>query len=185
MDIFKSFQMFEEKFGVGNRYATVTSEQIKRLKKNSLPPFFIQYLEQNGLKEFNNGFWWFVNPLELGDELSFVTTSKVCFPAIRNAFGGFIVFQNGEFYHADIQTKNFGLLGEELGVIVNTSLTDDYALRNMHYAEFFSYAFAKFGKLAADEIYAFVPATAIGGEFKNGNIQVVKLREYLYFLSQL
>ncbi|MGJ0492602.1 T6SS immunity protein Tdi1 domain-containing protein [Methylobacter sp.] len=185
MDIFNSFEMFEERFGIGSRYATIPLEQLDILKHSSLPPFYIKYIEENGLKEFNNGFWWFLNPLELNSELSFVTHTKTCFPVIRNAFGGFIVFIEGEFYLASIQTKNFVLLGKELGVIANISLTDDYALRDMHFAEFFNYAFAKFGKLAADEIYAFVPAPAIGGEFKNGNIQVVKLREYLNFLAQL
>ena len=185
MDIFNSFELFEAKFGTGNSYASITAEQLENLKKHSLPLFYIQYLEKNGLKEFRDGFWRFVNPFELGDELYFVTHAKTCFPVIRNAFGGFIVFLKGEFYFASIQTKNFSLLGKELGVIANASLTDDYALRDMHFGDFFNYAIAKFGKLKADEIYAFVPAPALGGEFKNGNIQVVKLREYINFLSQL
>jgi hypothetical protein len=185
MDIFNSFQIFEDKFGKGETYSRLTSSQVRTIKDNLLPNFYVDYIESNGLKEFKDGFWWFVNPLELSEELSFVAHDKECFPVIRNAFGGFIVFLEGDFYVADIQTNSFVLLGDELGVIFNVSLTDDYALRDIHYAEFFDYAFAKFGKLKPDEIYTFIPSPMAGGEFKNGNIQIVKLREHLCLLSQL
>lgn len=179
-----SFQPFEEKFGSGTRYAVLSDNQIAEMRKTLLPSFYIDYLEKEGLKEYHQGFFWFVNPLERG-LLSFLTKSEDYFPILRNAFGGFIVYLKGEYYLADPQTTNCAPLSKKLELVVNFSLTNDYDLKNMHYADFFDYAFKKFGKLNPDEMYAFIPAPAFGGEFRNGNIQVVKMKEHLRFLAQL
>jgi hypothetical protein len=186
--VLKSFLQFEETYGPGNRYAILTDLQISALRKTALPDYYIDYLQKEGLKEFNNGFWWFLNPLDEDKPLLDPPGSlrgKVYYPLLRNAFGGFVVFIEGQFYHADPQTQNFGLLGKQLEAVIHGSLLSDISRRKMYYGDFFDYASSKFGKIKSDEIYAFVPAPAFGGEFTNGNIKVVKLKEHLSFLAQL
>jgi hypothetical protein len=178
------FQAFEKKFGSGSRYAVLSAKQFAKLRKTPLPSFYIDYLEKAGLKEYHQGFFWFVNPLERG-LLCFLTKSEDYFPILRNAFGAFIVYLNSEYYLADPHTNQCGPMTDDLKLLVNWGLIKDDNLRDMFYADFFDYAFRKFGKLKPDEMFAFIPAPAFGGEFRNGNIQVVKMKEHLHFLAQL
>jgi hypothetical protein len=185
MNPFDSFQQFEEKFGTGNRYAEVSEDLVERLKTHSFPDFYMRYIQENGFKEFFDGFWWFTDPFNLAEDLSPFTGHVTAYPIIRNALGCFLVFLNGSYYHLNVHTRSFGVLGDQLGLIFNFTFTDDYALRDMFFFQLFDPALKRLGKVEHDEIYAFVPALALGGEIRSENIHIVKLREHLHLLAQL
>jgi hypothetical protein len=185
MDVFKSFESFEQKFGKGLRYSSVSDETAARLREKGLPDFYLDYVQTNGLKQFKDGFWWFVDPFSLSEDLAPFTNSKETLPIIRNAFGCFITSVGGSYYHVNIHTKNFGLLGDELGLVFNFTLVDDYALRDMFFGQLFPEALHRLGMVEVDQIYMFVPALALGGEPKAENLQVGKMREHMHLLAEL
>ena len=53
------------------------------------------------------------------------------------------------------------------------------------YGKFELKAIEKYGSLNYDECYTFVPALALGGDEKIGNLQKVKIKENLEILAQL
>jgi hypothetical protein len=185
MSVLDSFDQFEEKYGKGNEYTRLDSSQIAELRKSGLPGFYIDYLEENGLREFGEGFWWFVDPLDWHEELAPFAGSANLRPAIRTAFGGFIVLHDDSWHYLDPHTKSFPSLGRQLGILVNMTLTKDYALQNMFYGDYFQAALARLRKVGADEMYAFAPALGLGGTVNAEGVHIVRMREHLAFLAQL
>jgi hypothetical protein len=185
MSVLDSFDQFEQKFGTGSVYSKLDAAVIGELRKQGFPDFYTTYVEQNGLREFGEGFWWFTDPFELRDLLAAFANGADVDPVIRNAFGGFIVRHDGAWHYLDPHTKSFPALGKQLAVIVNMTLTKDYALQNMFYGEYFEPALSRLGKVGADEMYAFTPALGMGGTVNAEGLHIVKMREHLAFLAQL
>ena len=56
--LFDSFEAFERRFGTPQKIGELAPEGLDRLRANSFPDFYLDYLEQNGLCSFNQGTWW-------------------------------------------------------------------------------------------------------------------------------
>jgi hypothetical protein len=184
MSILDSFDQFEQKFRPGKQYAPIPAGLAAELKKRAFPDYYVRYLEKNGFQEFLSGFWWFTNPKDLHEELAPFADGKDVFPVLRNAFGCFLVRYGDNYHHLNPHVRNFVLLAADLALILNTTMTDPYALRDMFFFEQFQPAVERVGRIAADEMYAFAPALQLGGTVNAENVHIVKLREHLAFLAQ-
>jgi hypothetical protein len=183
IDYINSFSLFETRFGQGVKYKEFKLSQIKPYP--FLPIFFVDKLKSEGYLEYLKGFWHLIKPDHLKTEISqYLKLENVC-PIIKNAFGCFIVYFNSGYYHLDIHTGNFGYLSDNLGIILNATLIDDFALRDMFLMDYFEDALDKFGQVNQDEIYAFNPALQLGGKLSIDSLIKVKAREHIFFLSQL
>jgi hypothetical protein len=180
-----SFDMFEEKFGPGKSYAPVGPRLAARFEKLGLPAYYVEYLRARGLQSFANGFWWFTNPLELRDTLAPFTGSEEALPVLRSAFGCFLVWHGDAFHHLNPHVGNFVKLTPELAIILNATMVDAYAMRDLHFHDQFESVIDRLGPVKADEMYAFAPALRMGGTVRPDGVHIAKLREHLAFLAQL
>jgi hypothetical protein len=185
MSVMDSFDQFEGKFGPPKQYAKLPARLAADLTKRGFPDYYVRYLETHGLAEFFNGFWWFTNPLELHEDLAPFAAGNDVFPVARNAFGCFLVRHGEDYRHLNPHVKTFTVLSDELALILNMTMTDAFALRDMYFFDAFKPAFDRVGKVGADEMYAFAPALKIGGTTDPASVHIVKMREHLAFLAQL
>lgn len=183
IDYINSFYLFELKFNKGTKYQDADPGLFKQWFY--LPPFYVDKISTEGLLEYNRGFWHLINPYTLTEEISDFLDLNNVYPVVKNAFGCFIVFYNDGFYYLNLHVRNFGLLSNDLGIILNSTLPDDYALRDMFFMDYFEGALMNLGQVNHDEIYAFNPALALGGELKAESLIKVKAKEHIAFLSQI
>src|SRR6185369_3129053 len=101
---------------------------------------------------------------------------------VRNAFGCFLVRHGDSYHHLNPHVKTFTALSPHLALILNMTLTDGFALRDMYFFDQFQPAFDRIGKVGADEMYAFTPALGMGGTVNAEGVHRVKMREHLAFL---
>lgn len=177
--------------------------------KGKLPERLIKYWQEYGFCGWGRGIFWLVNPLDYNDILQTwlegtefskrVELGVDSYHVIgRGAFGDLIVWGKTSGQSIDINS-NFGMLfptdstdditedGEELTVDLFFATLSKESLDQKDINEFplFERAIEKLGPLEEDEMYAFVPALALGGVNKLENLKKVKAIEYLNFLAEL
>jgi hypothetical protein len=74
---------------------------------------------------------------------------------------------------------------QDIELFFELNLYDDEYLDTVLYRKRHKSAIEALGVIQSDECFAFVPAFALGGSPETSDIEKVKLREHLLFLSQL
>ena len=155
--------------------------------KGILPDFLLQEWQQRGFASYANGLLITTNPNDFYDVMEdWDDEPQKCHLVMRIAFGGFYYLKNEEFHYRSVvhNLKPTGF-GKDLEVIIEFGLTDKGTQRDMFFSNIYTKALKHLGEQAYDEVYAFVPAIALGGDYNPASVQKVKLKEHLAFLSQL
>lgn len=185
MSDFDTFEYFEQKFGEGERYDSVSPSRLENIQSSGLPNFFVEHIKMKGLRQYGNGLWWLLDPLALEEDVAALADLKSPLPVLRSSFGCFIAGAHGEYYSINPHSGSCRSVGKDLGLFMNATLTDDYALHDMYFLYQHQHAEEHLGRLLSDEMYTFVPALRLGGSRNYEAIHRVKMREQLSFLAQL
>lgn len=192
----EDFAFFIKRFGPETSRQHVPVSSMIRYR-NKLPGQLLRYWEEYGWCGYADGLFWTVNPQDYEHILTEwladadVCKQDVCHVIARGAFGELYVWgeKSGECltitpcmsrysHHSPVFT------GEEMDFAVRVF----FSSMKREYNDFeglFDPALSKLGKLKADEMYALVPALALGGSIDLKNLEKVKIIEHLEFLSQL
>lgn len=173
--------------------------------KGRLPDQLIEYWQEYGFCGWAEGLFWTVNPLDYTGVLkawleSTPFESKDEYYVIaRTAFGELkiwgretgeslmIVPQYGQIYPNETEVEKLKKRGGD------QSIRLFFASQDKKYSDFtdesdkplFDRAKDKLGTLTYDEMYAFVPALALGGRAELKNLQKVSIIEHLAFLADV
>lgn len=152
---------------------------------SSFPEYLIEVWQEFGFFKTEDSFLFFGNPDNFAflRDLNFISRSAQ--PFGRTSFGDFFVWEDSKWKHLMV---NDGALLERStdieGLFEGTLFRDEF-LDDVLYQQFHKNATKKLGSPESDECFAFVPAFALGGSARTSEIEKVKLREHLLFLSQL
>lgn len=172
--------------------------------KNKLPARLLEYWQEYGFCGWGEGIFWTVNPIDYADILSVWLENtpfenKDNYYVIgRTAFGSLLIWGETSGDSLDINpcygmifpTDNTEELKETGGdmsidLFFSSSSKSSMEEEDTEGKPLFERTMAKLGPLEADEMYAFVPALALGGAPKLENLQKVKVLEHLAFLAEL
>ncbi|PWS54959.1 MULTISPECIES: GAD-like domain-containing protein [unclassified Pseudoalteromonas] len=189
--------------------ASIPNQETLDFYKGRLPERLIEYWKEYGFCGWGDGIFWLVNPSEYHDILQtwlqgteFAKREEQGIDSYyvigRSAFGDLIVWGSTSGQSIDINS-NFGMLfptdnstdleedGETLTVDLFFASMSKEPLDEKDVDEklLFERAYKELGPLDSDEMYAFVPALALGGTNKLENLKKVKVIEHLNFLADL
>ncbi|NMH64083.1 GAD-like domain-containing protein [Shewanella salipaludis] len=172
--------------------------------KDKLPARLLEYWQEYGFCGWGEGIFWIVNPEDYSEILDlwlagtpFVGKDNY-YVIGRGAFGRLFVW--GETSGQSIKINpSYGMLlpadstdnlikrGPEktIDLFFATNTKSMMEEEDIEGKPLFERAMEKLGPLDADEMYAFVPALALGGAPKLENLQKVKALEHLTFLAEL
>lgn len=151
-----------------------------------LPDPLLQLWQQQGWCAYGDGLIWLVNPNDYTDLISqWLSGNELPVVFARSAFGELLTWNGKSVYKLYVHLGNYGRMMRNIETYFNAMLVDKASLEDGFNLSLFQKALKKLGRLEADECYAFVPALAMGGSEKLENIERVKLKEHVLFLSQV
>ncbi|RKH05773.1 DUF1851 domain-containing protein [Corallococcus sp. CA053C] len=154
--------------------------------RGRLPDVLVNTWEVSGFQEFSDGFLWTVNPDELRDVAAdFASTFQTEFIDVifRTAFGDLIVSHKGKLYHLSVVTMLSDSLPDRLEAVLDLHFGQKVFLNSIFFLNMFKKGLKRLGAPTEDEVYALVPAPAMGGDITADNLQKAKLRVYLNYLA--
>lgn len=184
--------------------ATMPSQETLAKYTGKLPDRLLEYWQEYGFCGWGGGCFWIVDPEDYEDILQtwlegtpFVEQDKY-YVIGRSAFGKLYIWDRNSGQSLDIQsiygmifptdsTDDFKEDGEDLtlDLFFAAKSIDSMEIQDINETPLFERTLEKLGELEADEMYAFVPALALGGAPKLENLQKVKALEHLSFLADL
>ena len=173
--------------------------------RGKLPNRLLGYWEEFGFCGYGEGLFWTVNPahyeetLELWLKNTSLWGQENYYVIAKTAFGRLYVWRDKSGWASKITPHEHTILPRDIpstpisreererfiGIFIsgmNKKSADSY---DKDEKLLFKKALKKLGKLEHDEMYAFVPALALGGVADVKNLKKVKLQEQLSILAQL
>lgn len=204
-DMDESFSYFfrDKGFGPAIHPRSVSPEVVERFK-GRLPDQLLQYWEQFGWAGYAQGLFWLVDPDEyepvleawIGDT-SFME-SDAYYVIARTAFGQLFLWgtKSGQslkidapwgmiFPKDDSAEVAAGRSDQLVKSFIAFKKKSDLDFEDYLDKPMFERVLKRLGPLAADEMYGFEPALAIGGRAELKNVRRVRAVEHLVILAQL
>ncbi|EEY50465.1 hypothetical protein VIH_002596 [Vibrio cholerae CT 5369-93] len=199
------FERFQRRMGT----AFVSQEvplQALEYYEGILPTNLLAYWERYGWCGYNNGLYWTVNPddyreiIERLSAISQLDDPSENFVIARGAFGdleiwnrkrGNVIYYSpviGLLYQWDIDVKpekTEAELESDMASFFWTASSSDQDQEDEYEEPLFERALDKLGPLAENEMYAFVPATCLGGKWLLENLQKVDITTHIEMLMDL
>lgn len=185
---------FIKRMGEGYTYSHISEEIIDKYKGvfliNGEKEDIINYLWKNfGLCTYKNGLFWFVNPDEynvFARKFQNVSNNAIVFG--RTGMGNLFVIDDGitgkNINYLNTHTGQVNLVSRGLADFIEFMIPSESIWKTDCYGKIELKAIKKHS-LLSDECLTFIPALALGGDEKIGNLQKVKIKENLELLSQL
>ena len=144
----------------------------------------------NGLSVYQKGLYSLIDPDEFSDivkQFSSVPSSAIAFA--KTASGCVFLWDKekiGEtIFHLNVHKNKIGVASTSFLVFFGVSIGSHDWWKENCYGEIELQSLEKYGTLAYDECYTFIPALALGGDEKVAKMQRVKFKENLNLLSQI
>jgi hypothetical protein len=182
----------------------VDKETLDRYR-GKLPDRLLGYWEAFGFCGYGDGLFWTVNPADYEEILELwlkdtpLWGRENYYVIARTAFGRLYIWGDKSGWTSKLTPHEHSILPRDIpsdpiseeekerfiGIFIsgmNKNNSDSY---DKDEKPLFKKALKKLGQLEADEMYAFVPALALGGLADLKFLQKVKLQEQLSILAQL
>lgn len=154
--------------------------------KGVLPDFLLQEWQERGFASYLDGLLITTDPNDFYDVLEgWVDDPQNCHVVMRTAFGSFYYRHGENYYNRNIFHDLSSNLRKDLRLLIKFGLADKKTQNDALQKAIYTKAAKRLGPPAYDEVFAFVPAIALGGDYNPDNIKKVKLKEHLAFLVQL
>jgi hypothetical protein len=180
-----SLNEFKEFFGNGKKLGELSGKDGLFIRDH-ISPQLSQFLIQEGLCRYDNGFLFTVNPLDYTDIIKLILEGKTTGWVIaRTCFGDLYILIGEGVYLYQPSFNKFIEITKGIGYLFNvflvrTSFADKFLFRDI-YPE----AHALLGDAGYDECYGFVPAIPLGGPESVNNLRILKIKEYLSSIIQM
>ncbi|EKO3629290.1 DUF1851 domain-containing protein [Vibrio metschnikovii] len=206
----QGFDEFENTMGVHRGFPIVSSTpvpaEVLEQYNGVLPENLLAYWERHGWCGYDNGMFWTVNPndyTEIIERLSAISQlddPSENFVIARGAFGDLEIWNRkrgnvmyyspviGLLYQWDIdvkQEKTEAELESAMASFFWRASSSDQDQEDEYEERLFERALDKLGPLAENEMYAFVPATCLGGKWLLENLQKVDITTHIEMLMDL
>jgi hypothetical protein len=203
----KNIDVFFAEFGKPFVTEQVSGETLRKFK-GKLPNRLLEFWRQYGFCGFKDGLFWITNPDDYEPVLDAwfgdtpVVKENNYYVIARNAFGKLYLWGTHTGRRYELMNPSLGWLydnqntRDEQGIregkadwLFSIFLALKEAKREDTDAEngkpLFDRAVKKLGPLAADEMFAFTPALALGGKSSLANLSKVDIHIHLDLLSQM
>lgn len=200
----EDFEFFLQNFGPAIDRVNPTEEEIENYKIR-LPDQLLDYWKEFGWCGYADGLYWTVNPkdyipvVEVWLDGSEYAAEDRYHVIARSAFGELflwgeqtgpslsIVPIHGWYVPSNVHLKKMleGKASIALRRFFSMTEKQFINLHDINEKPLFDRALKKLGPVNRDEMYGFVPATALGGPAKLGNLQKLSIIEHLLFLAQV
>lgn len=167
------------------KVSAIPDETINKYQ-NRVCPEVVDMWKEYGTGSFLGGYLRIINPDdydELIEETYFSGKNNV--PLFVTAFGDVITYEKeGYIFIIEYKKCDFDCMIKDFSLFIR--LLDDPSFCEEYY-NFILYEKAKekFGELALDESYGFVPLLPLGGKKDVNHMDKVKTREHIELISQL
>ncbi len=179
------FPDFMEAYGPPTQDQPVPPEAIE-CYRGRLPDDLLVFWQEVGWCAFGDGLLWLVDPEQLADPLEAWLGHREALAFMRTAFGDMLLWHQGFVQYLDVvYARLLPPLTGRIDIFFEVTLCDASYWNNALNRPTYCQALPRLGIPARDEVYAYVPALALGGPASASALQKVKLREYLSFLAQL
>lgn len=186
---------FVKDMGEGIDYADVKVETLKKYEDKFMTEkdnedIITMIWKKYGLRSYKSGLFWFVNPDEYNDiAIKFPNVSEGAIVFARTGLGNLFLYEKtdmGKFISfLNVHSGISNLISTSFEVLLEWRIVTNSYWETHCYGKIELEANKKYGQMEEDECYTFVPALALGGDEKIANLQKVKIKENLEFLSQL
>ena len=199
------FEWFFEQFGEPNKYESVSEETLTYFR-GKLPDRLMEFWEEFGFCSFKDGLFFIVNPqeyqltMETWIENRSIMEEDTYHVIARTGFGDLFLWgeKNGNNYtieprrgvifkeEGDAERTANGKADEAIAGFFAVISPEDLDLEDVNTDKpIFEQAVEKFGALAPDEMFTFVPPLFAGGEQTIDAVEKVNLFVQLDILAQL
>jgi hypothetical protein len=179
------FDRFQTLHGPAAQIQPVSSEAVERYR-GRLPDDLLELWREVGWGAFAGGFLWLVDPEQLADPLEEWLGHREALAFMRTAFGNTLIWYQGQVHYLDVlYARLLPPLTDQIDLFFNYSLCRERYLDKSLDRPTYLKALPRLGVPTRDEVYAYVPALALGGSGDAASLQKVNLREHLSFLAQL
>jgi hypothetical protein len=180
-----ALKTFRDTFGAGTRYREFTKSDETRLKKR-VPGMLLKLLHEDGWRSYREQVLWTCDPDE------WVPAADAWFPKssgarimARSAFGDLFAWDGRKFAIVLVHESLVMSGGDDDVWFFGRTLTSQTFLMQTVLPARIRAAHGTAGPLEWDEMYSYVPAIALGGDYKKSRVERVKAQEQLSILSQL
>ena len=163
---------------------TPSADLLSRLESH-LPEYLISAWKEFGFFTTKDSFLFLTNPDEFEYLKESGLISKKAIVILRTSFGDVFTWENNCCNHLMINDGIVSELDKNIEFFFESTILMDELLNGVLYWKQHKKAMKRIKQLESDECFAFVPAFALGGSARTSEIEKVKLREHLLFLSQL
>lgn len=190
---------FYEKYGQPIDKVEATESIIKKYR-GKLPESILEQWRLFGFAGYLNGLYWITNPDDYAEliydwlEETLLPDDDVYHVLARTAFGELLIWGECNYGRYYIKTME-GILHDNGEQLESTEFygSDFFFLAKKTYMDYtdkngkklFDRAVKKLGVLKADEMYAFEPALALGGEESLSHLAKVNLQVHMKLLKQV
>ncbi len=161
-----------------------SAEFLQRFESR-LPEYLISVYREFGFFTTADSFFSLTNP----DEFTYLKDTKLiskdAIIILRTSFRDLFTWENNCCNHFMIEDGIISKIDTSAEIFFESTLLMDELLNGVLYWKLHKKAMKRIKLLDSDECLAFVPAFALGGSSATSEIEKVKLREHLLFLSQL
>jgi hypothetical protein len=178
----------EKPFDLLKHYNTLQTVDIETIKKyeSILPEFLINEWKERGFSSYLNGLLITTNPEDYYEIMKgWASEPENCHVVMRTAFGSLYYFKEDEYHYISVIHNLSSNLKKRLDFIIKYILNNKESQKNILHKDIYDKVYKRLGAPNYNEVYAFVPAIAIGGDYNPDNVKKVKLKEHLAFLQQL
>ena len=165
---------------------TKADENIIRKYSESIPALLMEIWKKYGFGTFFGGYLKVINPDDYMDLLKeSYFRGDVSIPILATAFGDIITWEEGQYIRiVRYRYNNFELMIGRFDLFLKL-LDDKGFLRRFFKLDDYARATEKYGDLAYDECFGYVPLLALGGKEDVGHLKKVKMREHIAVIAQL
>lgn len=179
------FQEFRNKYCLDEQRKEVSLSIIQGYK-GKLPDDILKEWEDVGWGSYGQGFFWLVNPSDFQDLLKeWKCYSSESYVFARTSFGDMYVWKDSAIWHISVHYGELSRLTKMPEILFDVTLCSEGYVNDVLDMELHIKAVQEVGSLKYSESYCFEPALALGGTKSVEKISIVKMREHVYFLSQI
>ncbi len=164
----KVFDRFVNKYPPGDGLRKPTAERLKQFQ-GRLPAELLDFWQKYGFGNYGGGLLKIIDPTDYVDTLTlWLGEQEGCFPIVMTGFGTLFIYRKrsetaDDMCLLDIHYRRSGSFSTSFSDFFERILPTENFAEQFLRADLFQEASAKYGGLAADEIFFFAPALALGG----------------------
>ncbi|MGG3639965.1 T6SS immunity protein Tdi1 domain-containing protein [Bacillus gobiensis] len=161
-----------------------TPKSIIEQYKDKIPEQITDVWKKYGFGIMKNGYLKVVNPNEYRDILSDTyVRHNLAIPLFTTAMGDILVWEDGYLLAINYRKHQVNVVAKNFKFFFG-DLSDNYYLEKALDWLPYPQAVEKYGNVAFDECFGYVPLLGLGGSEKVDNLKKVKLIEHIYLITQ-